>query len=325
MATVQGHRHPPGGIQNESDLHFVLKMYLKDCIEQNIFYTEVQQNIKIAHQIYPQLDPKQARQKLYSFFERIVEEYKAGGVYLRFLHCFNKTQTASINQTTKERSIEAANWLRETQQFAKNVFVGIEAAGHEKDENGWPIYLKEGYEAVRALGLGCEAHGGEGIGFEHMLDVARILPVTRIAHGFQIIENEVAIEEIKQRKITLVMSPIINLVLGACISSTRNGRKYKKYINNISDHPFFTLLRKYRMNLTLCSDNPQMAGVTIQTLIKILAGISDDYPFNYKTKPMTTDELIICLLNGIEAAFCEESIKQEYIHQLAQWCTKRLD
>ena len=39
MATVQGHRHPPGGIQTKDDMMFLLDSYLNDCIRQKIFYS----------------------------------------------------------------------------------------------------------------------------------------------------------------------------------------------------------------------------------------------------------------------------------------------
>ena len=113
---------------------------------------------------------------------------------------------AGDDKTTHERTLEAAGWLEEAQKIVPNVFVGIESAGHEKDESGWPVHLKAGYERVHDLGLGCEAHGGEGIGVEHMLDVAKSLPITRLAHGFQVIEDIEVIEFIKQKAITLIIS-----------------------------------------------------------------------------------------------------------------------
>lgn len=331
MATVQGHRHPPGGIQNEDDLRFVLQAYLKDCIHQNIFYTEIQQNIRIAYHLYPNLSEPQARLELYKLLQDARLDFKKAGVHLRFLNCFNKTQMAGVAQSSQRRAVEASHWLKESHDVAPGLFVGLEAAGHEKDEHGWPAHLKEGYELASSLGFGCEAHGGEGIGVEHMMDVARTLPVSRIAHGFQAIECNAAIAEIKERKITLVMSPIINLTLGACVhkcaityaplAQSKGG--VKNYIKSLAEHPFFTLLRDHKLPITLCSDNPEMAGIPIQTLMMILAGIK--IPNTYQLPqswidcpaPMTTAELIGCLVNGIKAAFCDDLIKQAYLEKLA--------
>ena len=332
MATVQGHRYPPGGIKNEDDLQLVLRSYLNDCVKQNIFYTELQQNIRIAYHLYPELTHDKARQRLYYFLEQEVKAFALNGVHLRFLHCFNKTRAAGVDQSTDVRSLEAAAWLQESREAAPGLFVGLESAGHEKDESGWPIHLKAGYEAAESMGFGCEAHGGEGIGVEHLMDVVRILPVTRIAHGFQIIESLDAIEEIKKTSIALLMSPIINLSLGGCIHycSKKNLPKShsyggeKKYISNLTEHPLFTLLREHKMKVSICSDNPEIAGVPIEQLFKMLVGIKIDNP-NIPSNwiecknPLKLGELILCLLNGIDVAFCEGDIKQAYLLKLQEF------
>lgn len=337
MATVQGHRTPPGGIQKEEDLIFVLREYLKDCLAQNIFYTEVQQNIRIAYHLYPHLSPKEARYNLYKVLQEAAREYAASGVHLRFLHCFNKTQAAGLAQSTAERALEAADWLQESLDAAPGLFVGIEAAGHEKDEQGWPIHLKDGYEAVASLGLGCEAHGGEGIGVEHMMDIAHTLPVTRIAHGFQVIEKSSAIAEIAHMDITLIMSPVINLSLGACVhycpiedkplARSEGGQQH--YIPTLGKHPFFTLLRDHDVKISLCSDNPEMAGVPIQVLMKMLAGLDHKHTLLPKEwlechEPLQTHELVQILIHGIEAAFCEPKVKEMFKEKLWNVLAERL-
>ena len=329
MATVQGHRSPPGGIQSEDDLKFVLMQYLKDCLTQNVFYTEIQQNIRIAYHIYPQSSHKEARHRLYALLWEVSKEFLRLGVHVRFLHCFNKTQAAGLDHSTSQRALEAAEWLKESRTLVPGLFVGIQAAGHEKDESGWPVHLKDGYDAVAALGLGCEAHGGEGIGVEHMMDIVRTLPVSRLAHGFQVIESEAAIEEIISKDITLVMSPIINLGLGACVYHCPNKKKplargqggEKRYISNLEKHPFFSLLRNFPIKLTLCSDNPEMAGVPIQRLMMLLAGIIEEgnslpSKWLHCLNPLKTHELVSLLINGIEAAFCETSVKTAYMDKL---------
>ena len=200
MATIQGHRHPPGGIQTKDDILFILYKYLEDCIKQKIFYTELQQNIKIAYLIFPHKTEEDARKDLYLLFNDVIKKFKMGGVYLRFIHCFNKTSIAGDNKNVYEKTLEAAKWLEEAKNITPNVFVGIESAGHESDRCGWPINLKVGYNKVKKLGLGCEAHGGEGIGVEHMFDVVQSLPITRLAHGFQVIEDLEVIEFVKKKK-----------------------------------------------------------------------------------------------------------------------------
>jgi adenosine deaminase len=333
MATTQGHRHPPGGIQTKDDMMFLLDSYLEDCVRQKIFYTELQQNIKIAYLLFPDDEAKDARKKLYLLFKDVIEKFKQKGIHLRFLHCFNKTKAAGDEKTTHERTLEAAGWLEETQEIAPNVFVGIESAGHEKDESGWPVHLKAGYEKVRDLGLGCEAHGGEGIGVEHMLDVAKSLPITRLAHGFQVIEDIEVIEFIKQKAITLIMMPIINLNLGLCLhvkqndnneyipcAKTKGGKKI--HIRDFWQHPFFELFRKHKMKITLSSDNPNIGGVPIKDTILALAGLSSKYKLPKQVYPLKAEELAILCRNGIDAIFSADHIKQDYKNLLNTWIEK---
>ncbi|MFQ3306843.1 MAG: adenosine deaminase [Candidatus Midichloriaceae bacterium] len=333
MATIQGHRHPPGGIRTEDDLLFVLHNYLEECISQNIFYTELQQNIKIAYLVFPKEEEKDAREKLYLLFEGVVRKFESKGVYLRFLHCFNKTKAAGEAKSTHHRTLEAAQWLKEANNIAPGVFVGLESAGHEKDESGWPVHLKAGYEKVKDLGLGCEAHGGEGIGVEHMMDVLDTLPITRLAHGFQVLEDGEAIKKTIDSGVTLIMMPIINLNLGLCLHvkkpetepedfvpcSKSNGGS-KIHIRELWQHPFFELFRKHKLKITLSSDNPCIGGVDIKESIKRLSGINSLFP--NQVTPLKAEELAVLCINGINAIFGNEDIKIEYMNVLSKWINK---
>lgn len=329
MATVQGHRHPPGGIQTEEDYKLVLRAYLKSCVEQKVFYTELQQNIRIAHQLYPDLEPAKARRRFVQLLRDIQQEYKRQGVHLRFLHCFNKTGIANDGKTPCDRALEGAQWLHEAHDIAPGVFVGLESAGHEKDRSGWPEHLKPGYDMASHT-FGCEAHAGEGIGVEHMLDVVRTLPITRLAHGFQAIEDERAIREVKDCGITLVMTPSINIALGSPVhkkqdshgnsvpaSQSKGGQP--EYITRLHEHPFFTLLRDHQLSIALGSDNPGMAGVTIKEMIAEMAGLSSAHPFPSSTPPLSAEELAVCSFNAIDAAFCNADIKRAYVEKLLAW------
>ena len=329
MATIQGHRHPPGGIQTKEDMIFLLDCYLEECVKQKIFYTELQQNIKIAYLLFPKDDQKIARKNLFLLFKNSIDKFKEKGVHLRFLHCFNKTKAAGDDKSTHERTIEAANWLEEAQKISPDVFVGIQSAGHEKDESGWPIHLKAGYEKVKDLGLGCEAHGGEGIGVEHMFDVARSLPITRLAHGFQVIEDHDVINFVKQKDITLIMMPIINLNLGLCVhmkqingkqtpcSKSKGGKKI--HIRDFWQHPFFELFRKHKMKITLSSDNPNIGGIPLKETILIIAGLNQNYQYPNEFTPIKAEELAILCKNGIDVIFAEDKLKQDYNKLLNNW------
>lgn len=332
MATVQGHRYPPGGIQNIQDLILIFNNILKECQKQKIVYVEMQQNIKIAYLIYPNLKQQLARKKLFIFFQTISDTFSDKGITLKFLHCFNKTSSSGEKISTQNRAIEGAKWLKESQKIMPNLFVGIESAGHEKDMLGWPLHLKQGYKIVKSLGLGCEAHGGEGIGVEHMMDVAQTLPIKRIAHGFQVIEDINCINYIKAHHITLIMTPVLNLKLGMCIhvkqyketympcSKIQGGQKID--LITLHQHPFFELLRNYRLKITISSDNPNLGGMPLKELIKALANLHRQYRLPNNFLPLLAEELAILCFNTIDVIFTQEKIKNILRKKLNTWITK---
>lgn len=332
MATVQGHRYPPGGIQTEDDLKFVLRKYLLDCLTQKILYVELQQNIRIAYSLYPESTPKEARRKLYLLLNEMIEEFKSAGVTLRFLHCFNKTKAAALELPARERTIEAAEWLNESKEIANGVFVGIESAGHEKDQEGWPEHLADGYKLARKYGFGAEAHAGEGIGVEHMIDAVRTLPITRLAHGFQVVESVEAIKEVKALGVTLLMTPILNLFLGACVHSNeatnfplpKSQGGQQRYLESLDEHPIFELVRKHKMKISLCSDNPELGGVSLQDLYLILTGViegKEHMPaaFLKCSSPFKLGEIAQFAAINIESAFCSEEIKLQLFTKIKSY------
>lgn len=335
MATVQGHRHPPGGIQTPDDYRYVLREYLSHCKEQNIIYAELQQNIRIAYQLFSGLPEQEARKALYALLKDAVEEYAARGVTLRFLHCFNKTATAAIgDETAEKRTLEAADWLKEAADYAPGVFVGMQSAGHEKDPTGWPVHLKKGYEKAREHGLKCDAHAGEGIGVEHMLDVINTLPLERLGHGFQVIECPQAIERVRQmqqeeNRLTLVMMPLMNMALGSPVHRDANGQPTSQnkggkphYIEQIWQHPLFELMREHKLAIALATDNPGLGAVPYKTMVTILAGLAPDHPFLQQVQPLSAEELAVCNLNAIDAAFCDPDEKARCIEAIRQWMDK---
>ncbi|AEB55589.1 Adenosine/AMP deaminase superfamily protein [Chlamydia psittaci] len=313
MATVQGHRYPPGGIQNENDLWLVLQNYLKQCIKDNIIYTEVQQNIRIAYAIYPSLAPQEARFRLYDLFSRAAHLFQCQGIVLRFLNCFNKTDSSNLQQSTQQRSEEAAQWLDEAEAYFPNLFVGLQSAGAETCPQAAPMKLTPGYRYAYDRGFGCEAHAGEGTGFLYLSQTLKALPIQRIAHGFQAIEHLPTIHEIQEKNITLVMAPAINLILGASLHQYSGLKKIgKTMINSLDGHPFFSLFRHHKLSVTLSSDNPQMGGTSLQNTMLLLSGFPSDEDSelsHVKSSPLTLKEVIQLNVEAIVSSFADASTK----------------
>lgn len=322
MATIQGHRFPPGGIQNEQDLFFVLEAYLQQCLDAHITYTEVQQNIRIAYTLYPKSSQEEARFHLFSLFARAIDLYAAHGVTLRFINCFNKTNSAGLSSTTRQRAHDAALWLEEADRLFPGVFVGLQSAGSESCVGSQPGKLKDGYMYAYERGFGCEAHAGEGIGYQYLQETLDLLPVQRIAHGFQAIEHLPTIHDIQDREVTLVMAPLINLFLGAQIYHYSEGRKIgKTIIEHVDQHPLFVLLREHKLRIALSSDNPQMGGVPLLDTMMLLAGFLPNKmkyspAFCSVKEPLTTREVVYLIAQAMISSFAPVSVKIAFLSAL---------
>lgn len=231
QGTTQGHRHAPGGIQNEDDYRFVMKQYLQSCLDQNIRYTEPSQNISISEIVlYPDLPPDEARKKFFHLAKEIVDDFAKAGVVLRFTHCANKTGVAGVGKPLSERTNDWADWLQDAKETVPGVFVGMTSAGHEKREIevGGPRAMVNGYQRVVDMGLGVEGHYGEGAGVEHAMKAWELLPnETRFAHMFQILESLDAIRKVRESGKPIIMSPAINIRLGGILHYTGEGEDRK--------------------------------------------------------------------------------------------------
>ncbi len=160
--------------------------------------------------------------------------------------------------------------------------VGFSMAGDE--ENYPPAAYAEAFEIAAAAGLGCSVHAGEWAGPESVREALR-LPVSRIGHGVRSIEDPALVEELAARGTVLEVCPTSNVVLGI----------YPEY----EQHPL-PRLREAGVQVTLGSDDPPYFGATIGGEYALCA---EHYGFD--------DEALKALTHtAIEAAFCEETLKQ---------------
>lgn len=159
--------------------------------------------------------------------------------------------------------------------------VGFSMAG---DEANFPATMfSEPYAIAAAAGLGCTVHAGEWAGPESVRE-ALSLPVTRLDHGVRAIEDPLLVRELAERGTVLNTCPTSNVVLGVYPS--------------FEEHPL-PLLRAEGVKVTLGSDDPPYFGATIAGEYRVCAermGLSDH-------------DLREITLTAIDAAFCEEALK----------------
>jgi adenosine deaminase len=160
--------------------------------------------------------------------------------------------------------------------------VGFSMAGDE--ENYPPAAYAEAFQIAAEAGLGCSVHAGEWAGPESVRGGLE-LPVSRIGHGVRSIEDPALVEELAERGTVLECCPTSNVVLGI----------YPTY----EEHPLPRLLAA-GVRVTLGSDDPPYFGASIGGEYAVCC---ERYGFDEKTLRGITR-------TALEAAFCEETLKQ---------------
>jgi adenosine deaminase len=167
--------------------------------------------------------------------------------------------------------------------------VGFSMAG---DEENFPAGdYAEVFQIAADAGLGCTVHAGEWAG-PHSVRAALQLPVTRIGHGVRAIEDPELVQELAERGVVLECCPTSNVVL----------RAFESY----EDHPL-PQLRAAGVKITLGSDDPPYFG----------ASIGGEYAVCSERFGFDEHELREITRTAIEAAFCEETLKNGLIRQLS--------
>ena len=166
--------------------------------------------------------------------------------------------------------------------------VGFQLAG---DEAGFPAGdFAQPYRKAAEAGLGCSVHAGEWAGPESVR-AALTLPVTRIGHGVRSIEDPELVAELAERGTVLEVCPTSNVVLGI----------YPRY----EEHPLPSL-RAAGVRVTLGSDDPPWFG----------ASIGGEYAICAERLGLGDQDLRELTRTALEAAFCEEKLKENLINAL---------
>jgi adenosine deaminase len=166
--------------------------------------------------------------------------------------------------------------------------VGFSMAG---DEENYPAHdYAEAFRIAADAGLGCTVHAGEWAGADSVR-AALELPVTRISHGVRSIEDRALVAELAERGIVLECCPTSNVVLGV----------FPSY----EQHPLPHLIAA-GVRVTLGSDDPPYFG----------ASVGGEYEICRERFGFDDEALRDITRTAIEAAFCEESLKQALMQRV---------
>jgi adenosine deaminase len=166
--------------------------------------------------------------------------------------------------------------------------VGFSMAG---DEENYPAHdYADAFRIAAEAGLGCTVHAGEWAGADSVRDALE-LPVTRISHGVRSIEDPALVAELADRGIVLECCPTSNVVLGV----------FPSY----EQHPLPRLIAA-GVRVTLGSDDPPYFG----------ASVGGEYSVCRERFGFDDQTLRDITRTAIDAAFCEESLKQRLMQRV---------
>jgi adenosine deaminase len=166
--------------------------------------------------------------------------------------------------------------------------VGFSMAG---DEQHYPAHdYADAFRIAAEAGLGCTVHAGEWAGADSVRG-ALDLPVSRISHGVRSIEDPELVAELADRGIVLECCPTSNVVLGV----------FPSY----EQHPLPRLIAA-GVRVTLGSDDPPYFG----------ASVGGEYAVCREHFGFGDEALRGITRTAIEAAFCEERLKQRLMQRV---------
>jgi adenosine deaminase len=166
--------------------------------------------------------------------------------------------------------------------------VGFSMAGDE--ENYAAHDYADAFRIAAEAGLGCTVHAGEWAGADSVRGALE-LPVTRISHGVRSIEDPALVAELAAREIVLECCPTSNVVLGV----------FPSY----EQHPLPRLIAA-GVRVTLGSDDPPYFG----------ASVGGEYSVCRERFGFDDQTLRDITRTAIDAAFCEESLKQRLMQRV---------
>lgn len=161
--------------------------------------------------------------------------------------------------------------------------VAVDLAG---DEASYPPELfRNVFAASHKRGIPVTIHAGEAAGAGNIREAVSNLGATRIGHGVRLKEAPEVMDMIRSRQIPLEMCPVSNI--------------QTKAVSCWASYP----IREYfehGLMVTVNTDNPSVSGTSITKEYGILAEKFD----------FTLDELGKLVMNGVRAAFLENSEKE---------------
>jgi len=174
-------------------------------------------------------------------------------------------------------------WLNEIKDLKDLGVIGIGIGGSEHKFPPEPY--KRIYERARDFGFRTSAHAGEAAGPESVWGVVKALKADRIGHGARASEDPELVDYLFEARTPIELCPISNIRTGI--------------VADISSHP----VRQYfdrGLLITINTDDPKMFN----------NNLAEEYRLLHDEMGFSLADIKKLSLNGIEAAWCDDSTKR---------------
>ena len=221
----------------------------------------------------------------YEVLEAVVDGWKQASIDFPniktgIINCMmHKGENAAFNMKENMETVEV------TKAFLGNGVVGLDLAGYEN--TGPFLDYAPLFEKAREYGIPYTIHAGEmGLG-EHVPEAIQ-MGAWRIGHGINCIQNDAWLKQVIDTQIPLEVCVTSNCGLG----------------RNYAAHPVRQLIRS-GVKVTINTDNMMFSRTDIAYEHAQLKDIG-----------VTDEELKQCMMNAVDAAFCDEQTKEWIRNQL---------
>jgi len=234
---------------------------------QNVVYSEVM--ISPMQHVPRQVNLLEAVQGMAAGFERARQE-----TGIQAVTCLDYGRQYGVEQ--------AWHVLEMAKPAMEYGLVGWSIGGYEPDYPPEPY--REVFAAARAMGLRVMAHAGEVVGPISVWGAMEALGCERLGHGIRSIEDANLLERLRERRVTLDISPTSNVRTGAVAS--------------FAEHPIRRLFDAGVL-ITVNTDDPTFFNTTL----------TDEYRLLVREYGFDADSISQLIFNSVQASFLPEQEK----------------
>jgi adenosine deaminase len=214
-------------------------------------------------------------------------------------------KTNAIYTISRCNSIEKSKQILQTAEPFKDLFVGLNAAGHE--ELLPASQIKELYSLARNLGFAKDGHAtihtGEETSPDFIISSLAYLGLTRIDHGVRAVEDPFLMKFLGDNHFSLAMCPVSNKKLKVCERFSDGKYVYHQFV-------------EAGCRVSVNSDDPYMMDGFLNDVFK------DLYQYYGEGLPGGLRCYVDFIRNGFLMSFNTENEKKRYVRMVDEEISK---